>query len=118
MISVVIPGYREEAMGTLLDELEDALIQANLSLEIIVMDDGSTGNTAKIVVERQVKLLIQHLQNMGYGAPAIRTRIKNAINDLILIMGGSGSYSAKDYTGVIYEKEEGRFNENSHVKAI
>ena len=75
MISVVIPAHNEEkAIGTVLDELIEVL--EGQAYEIIVVDDGSTDNTAKIVQEKQVKL-IQHPQNMGYGA-AIKTGIKKS----------------------------------------
>ena len=92
MITVVIPAHNEEkAIGIVLDELIEILKE--LPCEIIVVDDGSTDNTAKIVQEKQVKL-IQHTHNVGYGA-AIKTGIKSAANDLILIIDGDGSYPVK-----------------------
>ena len=92
MISVVIPAHNEEkAIGAVLDELIEVL--EGQACEIIVIDDCSTDNTAKIVREKEVKL-IQHQQNIGYGA-AIKTGIKNATDDLILIIDGDGSYPVK-----------------------
>ena len=93
MISVVIPAHNEEkAIGAVLDELIEVL--EGQACEIIVVDDCSTDNTAKIVREKEVKL-IQHQQNIGYGA-AIKNGIENATDDLILIIDGDGSYPAKD----------------------
>lgn len=74
MISVVIPAHNEEkAIGTVLDELIEVL--EGQAYEIIVVDDGSIDNTAKMVQEKDSVKLIQYQQNMGYGA-AIKTGIK------------------------------------------
>lgn len=94
MLSVIIPAYNEEkVIGTVLDELIEVL--EGQTYEIIVVDDSSTDNTANVVREKNFVKLIQHPQNIGYGA-AIKTGIKNAANDLILIIDGDGSYPAKD----------------------
>ena len=77
-VTIIIPAHNEEeAIGTVLDELIAVLV--GRSYEIIVIDDGSTDNTAKIVQQKDsVKIkLIQHPYNKGYGA-AIKTGIKNA----------------------------------------
>jgi glycosyltransferase involved in cell wall biosynthesis len=92
MISVVIPAYNEEeAIGAVVDELIEILRDG--TYEIIVVDDGSIDNTVKVGQEKRVKL-IQHTHNIGYGA-AIKTGIKNAANDLIMIIDGDGSYPVK-----------------------
>jgi len=104
MISVVIPTHNEEkAIGTVLDELIEVL--EGQAYEIIVVDDGSTDNTAKIAQEKDSVNVIQHPQNMGYGA-AIKTGIKNATNDLILIIDGDGSYPVKAIPELLKEVEE------------
>jgi glycosyltransferase involved in cell wall biosynthesis len=93
MISVVIPAHNEEkAIGTVLEELIEVL-EAE-SYEIIVVDDGSIDDTDKIVQKKKSVKLIQHPYNKGYGA-AIKMGIKNAANDLILIIDGDGSYPVK-----------------------
>lgn len=104
MISVVIPAHNEEkAIGTVLDELIEVL--EGQAYEIIVIDDGSTDNTAKIVQEKESVKLIQHPQNKGYGA-AIKTGIKNATNDLILIIDGDGSYPVKAIPELLKEADK------------
>jgi glycosyltransferase involved in cell wall biosynthesis len=103
MISVVIPAHNEEkAISAVLDELVAVL--KGKTYEIIVVDDGSTDNTANVVQEKQVKL-IQHTHNIGYGA-AIKTGIKNAANDLILIIDGDGSYPVKAIPELLKEVDQ------------
>jgi glycosyltransferase involved in cell wall biosynthesis len=103
MISVVIPVYNEEeAIGAVLDELIAVL--KDKTYEIIVVDDGSSDNTAKVVQEKRVKL-IPHPHNMGYGA-AIKTGIKNAANDLILIIDGDGSYPVNVIPELLKETDQ------------
>ena len=103
MISVVIPVYNEEkAIGAVLDELIEIL--EDKAYEIIAVDDGSTDTTVKAVQEKPVTL-IQHPHNIGYGA-AIKTGIKNAANDLIVIIDGDGSYPVKAIPELLKEAEE------------
>ena len=103
MISVVIPVYNEEkAIGAVLDELIEIL--EDKAYEIIAVDDGSTDNTVKAVQEKPVTL-IQHPHNIGYGA-AIKTGIKNATNDVIVIIDGDGSYPVKAIPELLKEAEE------------
>jgi len=104
MISVVIPAHNEEkAIGTVLDELIEVL--EGQAYEIIVVDDGANDNTAKIVQEKESVKLIQHPQNKGYGA-AIKMGIKNATNDLILIIDGDGSYPVKDVPKLLEDADQ------------
>ena len=105
MISVIIPAHNEEkAIGTVLDELIE-VFKEEQTYEIIVVDDGSTDNTAKKVQEKGYVKLIQHPYNKGYGA-AIKTGIKNAIHDLILIIDGDGSYPVKAIPELLKEADK------------
>lgn len=95
MLSVVIPAYNEEkGIGKVLDELKDILENNNKDYEIIVLDDGSTDNTAQVAKEKEVRL-IQHPQNKGYGA-ALKNGIKHAEGEKILIIDADGTYPSKD----------------------
>jgi glycosyltransferase involved in cell wall biosynthesis len=62
--SVVVPAYNEEAaIGDCLDSL---LVQSLEALEIIVVDDGSTDQTAAIARSRGVEVL-----TVPHGGPAV-----------------------------------------------
>lgn len=96
VLSVIVPAYNEEkGIGRTLDELKKVFSKTNQAYEIIVVDDGSTDNTANVAREKDFVNLIQHPQNIGYGA-AIKTGIENATNDLISIIDGDESYPVKD----------------------
>jgi len=94
-LSIVIPAYNEEkAIGNVIDDIKKVMNKTNRNYEIIVVDDGSIDKTTDIVKKKKVKL-IQHPYNKGYGA-AIKTGIRNADGNLILITDADGSYPAED----------------------
>jgi len=104
MLSIVIPTHNEEkAIGAVLDELIEVL--EGQKYEIIVVDDGSTDKTPKIVQKKDSIKLIQHHYNKGYGA-AIKTGIKNATNEVILIIDGDGSYPVKAIPELLKEADK------------
>ena len=104
MLSIVIPAHNEEkAIGAVLDELIEVL--EGQKYEIIVVDDGSTDKTPKIVQKKDSIKLIQHHYNKGYGA-AIKTGIKNATNEVILIIDGDGSYPVKAIPELLKEADK------------
>src|SRR6185312_1311944 len=92
-ISVVIPCRNEEAnLAFLLDEVERAL--AGLSFEIIVVDDGSTDGTRRMLTERvraaaSPVRLISHDRSAGQSA-AVRSGVFAASGDIIATMDGDG----------------------------
>ena len=92
-VSLVIPAYNEElAIKKVVDE---ALPYAD---EIIVVDDGSRDNTAKVVRANfsdnpKVKL-IKHLINRGK-ADALRTGVSNATGDIVVFTDADDTYPAR-----------------------
>lgn len=71
-IYVVLPAYNEAArIGTLLDRIDEAMFEAALDYRVIVVDDGSADDTARIVREKAEHMpvtLYEHAQNQGLGA--------------------------------------------------
>jgi dolichol-phosphate mannosyltransferase len=71
-IFVVLPTYNEEhRIGKLLDHIDVAMEEAALRYKAIVIDDGSTDATARLVKERSEDMPIimrNHERNMGLGA--------------------------------------------------
>ncbi|HET55152.1 MAG TPA: glycosyltransferase family 2 protein [Ignavibacteria bacterium] len=88
--SIIIPAYNEEiAIGNLLDQFNNmGLIN---KYEIIIINDGSTDNTKSIVQKYKNVILVNHIQNKGYGA-ALKTGIRVASMDKVIIMDSDGQH--------------------------
>lgn len=87
-ITIIIPAYNEEeGISNVLDEMR----RLSDDYEIIIVDDGSTDNTADIIKKHPNIKLIQHENNMGYGA-SLKTGIKNATGDAIFITDADRTY--------------------------
>jgi glycosyltransferase involved in cell wall biosynthesis len=81
-VSCVIPAYNEEnCIGGVLG----AVMASPLVGEIIVVDDGSTDNTQKIVEKFKNVSLIIHPENRGKSA-AVATGIKKAKGEFIFLL--------------------------------
>jgi len=96
-VTVIIPVYNEkEAIGKVLEELTQVLrIDNGNGNEIIVVDDGSHDGSAEIVANRKGVRLLQHPNNRGYGA-ALKTGIRHARGDVIVIMDADGTYPSAE----------------------
>ena len=93
-ISVVIPVYNEEKGGAKgIDQVKHALENIPGQWEIITVNDGSTDKTEEILKQFSYAKIINHNSNRGYGA-AIKTGIKSAIYENILIIDADNTYPA------------------------
>ncbi len=107
-LSVVIPVYNER--GTVEEIL--ARVQAvNLAEEIIIVDDGSIDGTRELLQEivphhKNVQLIV-HEKNQGKGA-AVRSGIKAAGGDLILIQDADLEYDPRDYPTLLAPIKDGK----------
>lgn len=83
-VTIVIPAYNEgERIGAVLKPLVKARKKGLIS-EIVVVDDGSTDNTSRVVSEFPVKL-VRIPVNAGKGA-ALAAGIETSKTDLILFL--------------------------------
>jgi glycosyltransferase involved in cell wall biosynthesis len=99
-LSVVIPAYNEEKcimdiMNRVL-AMRDELGKVNIDdVELLVIDDGSHDNTAKVAREvaacNENVWIISHPCNRGYGA-ALKTGFSKARGDLIGFLDADGTY--------------------------
>jgi glycosyltransferase involved in cell wall biosynthesis len=71
--------------------------------ETIVVDDGSTDNTAHKAREAGAKVF-QHPYNIGNGA-AVKTGIRKASGDIIVLMDGDGQHDPADIARLLEESD-------------
>ena len=97
-LSIIIPAYNEEkSILALLHEVKKVnLKNVGVQKEIIVVDDGSNDRTAEILAQEDNITVLTHTQNQGKGA-AIRTGIKHATGDIILIQDADLEYEPNEY---------------------
>lgn len=90
-ISIVLPAKNESAsLKMLLPEIKRIFPNA----EIIVVNDGSTDDTAKISVQAGAKV-ISHPYSQGNGA-AIKTGTRNASGNILVFMDSDGQHDPED----------------------
>ena len=93
-LSVIVPAYNEEgSIREVLEKLKHEI--AGMQHEIIAVNDGSTDRTAEEVKKVPGVELLEHPENMGYGA-AIKTGLRKARFEWILITDADGTYPSED----------------------
>ncbi|MBI2302984.1 MAG: glycosyltransferase family 2 protein [Armatimonadetes bacterium] len=94
-LTILIPAYNEA--GNLPAVLANLVAQygADDSVELLVVDDGSSDNTGEVVREHPRVRLVQHLQNRGYGA-AIKTGVRHALGQVTAVIDADGQHDPQD----------------------
>ena len=96
-VTIIIPVYNEKnTLNIILEKVEQANF-SGLDKEIILVDDYSTDGTKEILKELSSKYkILYHEKNMGKGA-AIRTAVKEAAGDFVVIQDADLEYLPDDY---------------------
>mgnify|MGYP001593301707 CR=1 FL=1 len=104
MVSVVIPAYNEEeSVGQTVVQIREIL--KGVVHEIVVVDDGSRDSTGERARSAGARV-IRHPHNAGYGA-SLKTGIKAAVNDTIVITDADGTYPNVRILELIEEYKKG-----------
>jgi glycosyltransferase involved in cell wall biosynthesis len=94
-ISVVIPAYDEAlVIGNVVRQVQAILATDERCVEVLVVDDGSTDDTASIAAAAGAQVIRQPY-NKGNGA-AVKAGIRAARGDIIVLMDGDGQHDAAD----------------------
>ena len=97
-ITVLIPVYNEkDSLLELLKRVES--VDFGLEKEIILVDDFSTDGTKELYSQINHKILY-HEKNMGKGA-ALRTGLKEATGDIVIIQDADLEYNPEDYIPLV-----------------
>ena len=80
-VSVIIPAYNEEKT---VGHVVKVVKSLNYITEVIVVDDGSTDQTAIMAIDAGA-IIINHIKNRGKGA-AIKTGFKNSKGDIVVFL--------------------------------
>jgi len=92
-VTVVVPAFNEAAgIAVTVREVRTVLQGLSLPWELIVVDDGSTDDTAEMA-RREGATVVRVPRNRGYGA-ALKTGVARATHETIVIMDADGTYPA------------------------
>ena len=101
-LSVVLPAKNESAaIGQTIAQIQ----QLQLAYEIIVVNDGSTDNTAQVAEEAGAKV-VTHPYSKGNGA-AIKTGARTATGDIIIFMDADGQHDPNDIPKLLEKINQG-----------
>lgn len=102
MINIIIPAKNEDkGLDAFLPNLRIFFPHA----KIIVVDDGSTDDTAEICKRHRAKV-ITHPYSMGNGA-AIKTGARAASGDILVFMDADGQHRPEDIPRLLAKLDEG-----------
>ena len=99
-ITVFFPAFNDAgSIGSLVGAALEVLPTLTDDFEVIVVNDGSTDETATVLEELSRKdprvRIIHHECNLGYGA-ALRTGFRHASKDLVFYTDGDGQYDVNE----------------------
>lgn len=97
-LSIIIPAYNEPK--TVAEIIRQLKAVKGFDREIIVVDDGSTDNTIKVIKDIKDITIIRHKKNQGKGS-AIRTGIAIAAGDYLLVQDADLEYDPQDIPAML-----------------
>jgi len=103
-VSIILPVYNESAtLSTVIERVLAAPLPPGCTMELVIVDDGSTDTTEAILKSYRDKSILQvHIaeRNSGKGT-AVRKGFELASGDAVLIQDGDLEYDPRDYAKVL-----------------
>ena len=123
-LSIVIPLYNESGgIDKLLQNIFQTFNDPGDMPEIIMVNDGSSDNTADVIRQHPV-ILINHIERKGYGA-ALKSGVVKAANNSICIIDADNTYCtgnildlkgyASDYDMVVGDRKDNKKRPKDHL---
>jgi glycosyltransferase involved in cell wall biosynthesis len=103
LVSVIIPVFDERnTVGEVVRRVRNLELPIDTDLEIIVVDDGSTDGTDKVLraIEDSTVRVIRHSENRGQGA-AVRTGLEYVRGQVIVIQDADLEYDPSDIPSIL-----------------
>lgn len=105
-LSIVIPAKNEARnLEQFLPRLRDVMAGMSEDVEYIVVDDGSSDDSAEICRANDIEV-ISHPYSKGNGA-AIKTGVRAASGDIIVFLDGDGQHKPEDIPRLLEKLEKG-----------
>ena len=96
-VTIVIPAFNEQ--DGLPSVLENLRAWMQRGAEVIVVDDGSTDETARVAREGGARV-IRHRHNRGYGA-SLKSGIRAAERELVVTFDADGQFDTNDIEKIV-----------------
>jgi dolichol-phosphate mannosyltransferase len=94
-LSIVVPAYNEERSLVRCVERVLAIADADLELEVLIVDDASQDDTLKLARQHTQVRVLRHEVNQGKGA-ALHTGFKQVTGDFVAIQDADLEYDPRD----------------------
>ena len=101
-LSIIIPAKNE---GAVIGDVVSSVREIYRDAEILVVDDGSTDDTARLAAESGARV-VSHPVSLGNGA-AIKNGARTATGNVLVMMDGDGQHKAADIPSLIEKLDEG-----------